>query len=536
MLEKVIVLSLFIFQVIAITHYVSPQGTDNITCGSQNSPCNTINYVVSNASSNDIINLDMGNFYVEESIEININLTFQGISGKSFISSIDPIFAFVVVNTSCSFNSIIFKNISVINLINSICDFDDLQIVDCNSPNCIFGNNSLLNISNSIFYSSNSSDAFLFGDGYLKNVTFFNLTGDTISSFGNITLDGCIFDTITGDTLLNFNGFVLTISNSKFTNIYSGSNIILVALTPNPNPILTQVYVYNSIFNNITAAITLYYYTDLIIAYFNDSIFSNFNNFNGPVIEFANLAIIGFIDNCSFINNTAISAIDFEAINLTITNSKFLNNFGYYYSGAISITSYYNNINIFIQNTIFENNISPIPRTSGVISLYNGFPIFSLNISVDNCTFLHNFGYEAGVLFIPPNMGINEIYVSIYNSIVEYNSGISYSIFSYPQNITLDVANNTIIDNFLVTCYCSKISTALCNDLFEYGYACIPQSNSSDISQSSNDISQSSNNISQSSHNISQSSHNISQAVKQPILNLFLALPLLFCIRIILFN
>jgi len=171
--------------------------------------------------------------------------------------------------------------------------------------------------------------------------------------------------------------------------------------------------------------------------------------------------------------------------------------------------------------------------TSGAISLYNdiGFPIFSLYITVDNCTFLHNFGYEAGVLFIPPLMGlITETSVSIYNSIIEYNSGISYSIFSYPQNITLDVANNTIIDNFLVTCYCSNISTALCNDLFENGYACIPQSNSSYISQSNSSY------ISKSSHNISKSSHNISQAVKQPILNLFLALPLLFCIRIILFN
>jgi len=474
----------FAFKVSANTLFVAPNGNDvSNNCNSNLNPCQSIFHAISIAGPNNIIQLDQGIFPIFNTIALNFNISIignQGVNISTIASNSSVAFqvqsstfsltsltfantssVIAIINGTLMINSCIFNNAiadnTVISLNNSNAFINDLLMTNCvSNQSCIEGDiGSPLNIINSQFTNSMTNNAMYgiittYGTLHLQNVTFYNINnnnnniGYALLSYNNCTIVNCNFQFISGYEVMYFTSNFLNISNTYFNNLNNNFYVIEINPANNNNSV---VYITNMTMLNATNNCC---YNFINFDQVNNSTVTITNSLfaysvYGPVLEFYSGYEVS-IDNCIFSNNVAgqnSGAIDFEGTSLTITNSLFINNTASnnLVAGAISMCTSTTNMQVFIQNTTFFGNSNSNSQTGGAISVYSCGALFTVNMVINDCTFINNFGV-AGVLYL----GYNSV-VTVSNSIIQGNTGIGYSIAYIGANSTLDIESSSIINN-----------------------------------------------------------------------------------------
>jgi len=101
---------------------------------------------------------------------------------------------------------------------------------------------------------------------------------------------------------------------------------------------------------------------------------------------------------------------------------------------------------LLIQNTTFIGNSNS--DNGGALTAYGGYVNgLSVNINIINSTFFNNSGYNGGVLCILSTGNI--VTATISNSIMKFNTGTTFTVFSFPSNSSLYLKDNIIANNFV---------------------------------------------------------------------------------------
>ena len=230
---------------------------------------------------------------------------------------------------------------------------------------------------------------------------------------GNYSLtDSFLFSNITfhgknsKNTILNGNGFKMNVSEViNFRNIT-----------------LTNIQLLNTA--NLSAVNTVF--TDMI----STNVKYN-NSYGGAIYAPTNKNI--FLDNCTFMNNTARygGVIYAEGGNLTILNSQFYNNYAGGFGGAISCR----NTKINISKTNFRNITSLNDAGGSIYLLYS--TMHASNITITNSK--ANFG--GAITSLSSIISMNDSL--LINNTARYDGGAIYAMYGEANITTSKFINNT---------------------------------------------------------------------------------------------
>ena len=206
----------------------------------------------------------------------------------------------------------------------------------------------------------------------------FSLSVDNYLILCNVTFIGFNFD-IEGATLQANN--TIFKNAAAFPTYSSGTNLV------------------NSATSSFGGAIYAYSYQ------------TNYNNYL-PMV---------FLDNCTFINNTAEygGAIYMNQGTLDINNSCFINNYAYNYGGALSIIF---DVSAKIKNSKFVNDKS-LNDAGGAIYLYKSI-LSGTNLSAVNCS------ATFGSFIASINATTALAYLNAENNTAKYEGGVIYQIYN----------------------------------------------------------------------------------------------------------
>lgn len=300
----------------------------------------------------------------------------------------DNVFIYIY-NNNVVLNNITFKNAANVAV---MCAGNNCTIINCN-----FVNNNGHQAPALRWFGSN---------GYMENVSFINNNASTMGAVA----------------ILGSNNVFNNLSFINNTAIAGGALAIGAGYKANNNKIKNSRFINNSAIGGWSDEIQNADAGGFAAAFFNTG--------NGTVVEntvfIANSAATGsgggfysihaedvVVNNCTFINNTAIYAgacylnginntlnnshlenntaydgagVYLQGQNNTISNSTFKNNHAYYGGGAITASTYENSL---INNCLFENNSAG--NYGGALSIWK--------TTIDNCTFKDNSAIFGGGVY-----------------------------------------------------------------------------------------------------------------------------------------
>ncbi len=314
------------------------------------------------------------------------------------------------------------KNISIVGIGNPVLKRDDNRVMFSVSD---IGSLRIENITFSVLSKAYGNSLFILNGGSLTiiNSTFTNITSSSIiesQSYSNVKISHCNFTDNRGSVISG--SLKAVVDDSIFENnrnyyensIYFDFNYIF--------PVNGILEVYSSVFNNNTLGIanlhpTIQYsalsasFEYSSYAYFKNSSFTNnqFKNLLYPYLAFAMHTDYseygGFIDNCSFVNNTPLN------MNINnLTSSVFRSN-------RLSVTA------VEAHGSYFENNDNLVREGS----YYVGEGILNAK-RVINSTFISNKAAYGGALYNP-----GEVHYCVFvNNTAQYEGD---DIFSYSGDV-----------------------------------------------------------------------------------------------------
>lgn len=320
-----------------LAYYVTSTGKDSSSCGSQNSPCATINQVMTNYPGVSYTVFIGAGTYVTTPITLQRDafVIFQGTDNPTILALWDS-GSFITHSAQAGFE---FHDV-FLELNGSGGDFTTLN----HGSNAVGFYNIVLS------YSKNTTGVFLSlagGTSVVSNMTITNTNflGSLIDLSGlnddcNITVSGCTFTNLTIDRdggFFSFDTYAtanIIINGSTFANIISGFELIEVGFSAYSDQILSII---NSVFNNIDASQpSVYVWNDYwgVIYVFN----STWTNITGKTfcgaLEIDNDNEEGdcnfTLSNLKFTNCSApyVGALYIYANSLDLSDSMFSGNSG----------------------------------------------------------------------------------------------------------------------------------------------------------------------------------------------------------------